>query len=183
MNRLRYKNIVRPTYPHWHVAVMEPWTLIRFLANNQPELKADFMQILYWRSVFSPHFTVDLCYQQKEHFHMAKKAEWEFVEVKLQTTDKAKIDKFGDQFKNNSTSILEEVLSRGYKVSISWVDKQNSYVVSVSGTDRSKANNGTTMTSWSDDLDECICMMAYKVLELTHGGDWTEFATERSSWG
>lgn len=114
---------------------------------------------------------------------MAKKQEWQFVEIKLQTTDMPKVEKLMAEFDQSYTRLLIEVMSRGYKISSSWVDKQNAFVVSVSGTDRSKYNNGFTMTSWSDDYEEACCMMAYKVLELTHDGEWEEFATEKSSWG
>lgn len=114
---------------------------------------------------------------------MAKRPEWAFVEIKLEKKDKPKVDKFAEQYKGNPFEILEDITELGYKVSQSYVDKQNSYVVSVSGSERSGINNYQTVTTWSSDLREAVEMAGYKVLDLAKNSDWTEFATEDSNWG
>lgn len=111
------------------------------------------------------------------------KSEWQFIDVKLETEDKPKLEKFAKEYKLDVEAILTEISAMGYKLSISYVDKQNSFVVSVSGNDRTKHNNGCTMTSWSDDVIEALFMAAYKVIVVTDRGIWSEYATDTSNWG
>lgn len=108
---------------------------------------------------------------------------WTFVEIRLDIADAPKLEQFLKVFEGDIFRIVDEILSKGYKLSVSWVDKQNSYIVSVSGSDRSAHNNGKTLTSWSDSLEECIVMAGFKVLELTKGGAWEDYETKRSAWG
>lgn len=108
---------------------------------------------------------------------------WNFVEIKLVSDDKPALDEYMKSHKNDPTSILTEVASYGYKISISWVDDRNAYVVSVSGRDGGKKNANATVTSWSDDLNEAIGMAGYKVVKLTGGEEWAEYATTLGEWG
>lgn len=142
-----------------------------------------FLLILY-RQSYPAHFFVDNFTYEDEVYHMARtKSEWQFANVKLTEKDKPKLIRFSGEFDDNPMNILTEIASRQYKLSVSWVDKQNSFVVSVSGTENSKINNGVTMTSWSDDVEEAIFMTGYKVLEVTQDGVWLEYAEESSNWG
>lgn len=113
---------------------------------------------------------------------MNKKGIWEFININLIKDDRPKVDEFAKLWKNDIQSVVIELLTLGYKVSFSWVDAQNSYVVSVSGTDRSKHNNGYTLSSWSDDLAECIMMAGYKVLVIAVAGTWLDYQTDSATW-
>lgn len=112
-----------------------------------------------------------------------KKYDWNFVNIKLTAEDKPKLEKYAKEHKLDVVSALTAIASYGYKFSLSFVDDSNSWVASVSGSDRSKHNNKATMTSWSDDPAEAIFMAAFKCDVITQGEDWKEFEQENSNWG
>lgn len=122
-------------------------------------------------------------YRDMEEFMASKDFNWDFVELKLTEKDKPKVQAFAKEYNGDCVEILADIVEIGYKVSISWVDKQNSYVVSVSGTDRSPDNQKQTITSWSGDIFEACAIAGYKVLKLADDKLWKELATEVSTWG
>lgn len=147
------------------------------------------------RSVFEFNFVIGVrkkrdlnlrvmyIYANMEEFMAGQKFDWEFVELKLEKSDQPKVEKFAKEYQGNAVEILADIAEIGYKISVSWVDKQNSYVVSVSGTDRSPDNQKQTITSWSDNLFEACAIAGYKVLILADDKLWKELATESSQWG
>lgn len=114
---------------------------------------------------------------------MASKNDWKFVDVKLDKSQKGDVEKFGDQYDKDYLGIIDDISELGYKVSVSYVDKQNSYVVSVSGSERSGYNKGCTLTSWAKELGEAVQIAGYKVLDYMRNKDWVEFETESDTWG
>jgi len=132
----------------------------------------------------SPEIYRTYCYYvNMESFVMAAKFDWNFVEIKLQHSDRENVIKFASKYGENILEVIDDITELGYKVSISYVDTQNSYVVSVSGTDRSGMNNKQTVTSWSNNLEECIAIAGYKILQLARDKDWKELETHASNWG
>ena len=108
---------------------------------------------------------------------------WEFVAIRLHREDEKKVNAFGDPKDNDIQSMLSDITSHGYKVSLAWVDKQNAYVFTVSGTDNTKYNKQTSMSSWSDDLYQAVVLGAYKMEIITKWGDWQQFSTQQELWG
>lgn len=113
-------------------------------------------------------------YDERKYF-MARKDMWTFANVNLTGEDDKEIDKFVKTRDNDILGVLIELLAAGYKTSFAWVDKQNSFVVTVSGTDRSSSNKGTSMTAWSDDLPDAIMVLGYKVFIKTNGEEWLDY--------
>ncbi|AXH79574.1 MAG: hypothetical protein [Circular genetic element sp.] len=114
---------------------------------------------------------------------MASKMDWTFVEIKLGQDDKPALEEFLTEYDNDPLEILDDISELGYKVSISYVDDQSSYVVTVSGTKRSGLNNKQSVTSWSNNLAEACTMAGYKVLVIAKNKDWVEFETGNANWG
>lgn len=140
--------------------------------------------MLMLRHYYSEHVFFDHLTYTDEVFFMARlKFEWDFINVKLSEKDKPKLEKFADKFNEDLEALMDEIVTLGYKVSTSYVDKQNSFVVTVSGSENSKFNNKCSMTSWSSSWVEAMFMMGYKVLEVTQGGEWKDFAQESDNWG
>lgn len=108
---------------------------------------------------------------------------WKFITIRLHKEHKKPLEAFVVHWEKDYNRMIQEVLSYGYKVSFSWIDKQTAFVVSVSGNDKSTANNGCTITSWSDDLNDAISIMAFKVLEFTKEGNWEDFDDNVNAWG
>lgn len=156
------------------------------------------LSFLYWSNLIDNKLFCDIrCYQDETglkrlagHFYVSYDnwkddimAVWEFVEIKLDKEDKKPLAEYMKELNDDPVEMLTAISALGYKVSVSWVDKQNSFVVSVSGRKDTKYNNGLSVSSWSDNLIEAIGMAAYKVIKLTDSGDWKEHATESSNWG
>ncbi|AXH78403.1 MAG: hypothetical protein [Circular genetic element sp.] len=116
-------------------------------------------------------------------FHMAAPKNWKFIDVKLPVSMKPEVAIFNEQYDPNYIDAVEDITELGYKVSISYIDKQNSYVVSVSGSERSGYNIGCTLTSWSKELNEAIQIAAFKVLKYMRNKDWKEFEDDTEVWG
>lgn len=114
---------------------------------------------------------------------MAKENNWSFVEVKIGREDKQLFQDWTQARGEVVTSMIETLCSYGYKVSVSWVDSHNSFVVSVSGSDSGKLNKQCTMTSWSDDVIEAFQLAVFKVVHVTGEGVWSDYATEKDNWG
>lgn len=116
----------------------------------------------------------DFYYTEMEYI-MASKNLWTFANVNLTADDDAQIDKFVKSREKDTLGVLIELLAAGYKTSFAWIDAQNSFVVTVSGTDRASLNKGTSMTAWSDDLSDAIMVLGYKVFIKTDGGTWSDY--------
>ncbi len=108
---------------------------------------------------------------------------WTFITIKLSQDDKPELEAFIKGYNKHFLDVITDVLAMGYKVSLNWIDKQNAFVVSVSGTNESAQNKGATVTSWSDELSEAIFMMGYKALVLGKSKTWVEIQTDSSNWG
>lgn len=111
------------------------------------------------------------------------KFDWEFVNIRLTSDDRPKLVEMLAEYNGFVRDILADVLELGYKVSASWIDDKSSYIVTVSGNDKTPDNNRQSVTSWSSDLDEAYIMSGYKVLVLAQGKAWKDIASSDSNWG
>lgn len=161
---------------------VKPWEIENYPRKPKLDL-ITLSQIILSNKLFEGQCYIGYSYFTLRSFEMAKRDTWKFVEIKLVKEDKKALEKYAEQFKGNMVDMIEQLCSYQYKISISWVDKQNSYVVSVSGTDHSKDNDNRTLTSWSDDVIEAVEMALYKVEVICSGGNWDDHATEQSNWG
>lgn len=108
---------------------------------------------------------------------------WSMVNIKVDRSKVKEIEKYGEQFHNELEALVDSILSHGYKISMSYVDSRNSYIVTVSGTENSKYNNQTSMSSWSDSALEAFLLCSYKVNVITEGGKWSDYELTSSEWG
>lgn len=114
--------------------------------------------------------------------YMAQLGNWTMISCRLGKDDEKPLTKLMDECEHSLAFAITELTSMGYKCSVSWVDKSNSFVFSVTGTDRTPNNNKKTVTSWSDDVSEAVFMGLYKVKVVFNNGTWTENGTT-SNWG
>lgn len=98
---------------------------------------------------------------------------WKFVNIELSDTEVNSIDKWMTKNKVTPEILLQELLAKGYKISISWIDAQSAYVATMSGSDRSARNSGCSVTAWSDDIFEAVSFLAYKDMEIAGEQSWT----------
>lgn len=136
------------------------------------------------RMTYPEHFFIDThVYELEDNLMARNNQQWKFINIKLTDKDKKPLAQYADSHKVDVRSVIDDICAGGYKLSISFVIAQNSYVVTVSGNDKTKHNNGCSMTSWSDEVIEAIFMTGYKMFEICGGEPWDEYATENNNWG
>ncbi len=135
-------------------------------------------QMKRWGLDFDPRkYKTILEYERKNDM------KWEFATIRLTEADKVPLQEYVHTHDNDPENILQELLSAGFKVSISFVDDQSAFVVTISGSERSKRNQGWSLSSWSDDFWEAVSMAGYKHFVLCDGKDWADLDKGKSSWG
>lgn len=82
----------------------------------------------------------------------------------------------------NLSDAMGQILEAGYKLSVSWIDDQVSFCVSLIGTDTTKVNKDSILTSWSSDLEEAILLSVFKHFIMCDGGEWP-LRSEGGRWG
>lgn len=105
------------------------------------------------------------------------------VNVSLTEKDKGKFQSWVSDLDFKLEDLLSEFGSRGYKLGISWIDRQNAWCVSVTGSENAKLNSGFTMSSWSDDVLEAILMSLYKITVVCENKVWEDYASSNERWG
>jgi hypothetical protein len=136
-----------------------------------------------WRRITrEPHKKTWLHLVTTESLFMAGYSTRTFANFTL-TEDDAR--KFADWVQASSMQpldALQEVIGQGYKVSVTWVMDSSAFCLSIIGTEDTKPNKNSIMTTWSDDLVEVMLLAAYKHLVLCDSGPWpTKENTRR--WG
>ena len=180
---LKDKRILSPKIRHASRNLLPPPNILELFRLNRHALENDFT-FIYTANVLFPNLGIfGHCYKDKEHMMAFSKKDHQFINLRLTIADRNSVEKFASEFKDDAFAVLEELHIRGYKVSSSWIDKQNAYVVSVTGTERSQKNEHATITSWSDDLKECVFLAGYKVLVIAGDKDWTSLDESVSNWG
>lgn len=109
---------------------------------------------------------------EKKVHYMAKFTPATFATLRLTKDDEKDFTDWASKLKVSPVDLLVDLTGRGFKVSAAWIDDQNSFVVSLIGTDRTKLHQGMVLTSWSNDLGEAIVITAYKHLVVCNEQAW-----------
>lgn len=121
-------------------------------------------------------------YCESEGNYMAKNFDWEMINKRLQLEDKKAFENWVAKNPATVADLVTEVATNGYKLSITWVDSSNSFVVTASGRKDEGRNKKKSLPSWSDDVQEALYMTVYKILVLFDGGEW-ESDDMSQNWG
>ena len=149
------------------------------------------------RNKYVPEFRMGLLQMQLKHLDgrdflicsriedliMARLNDYTIVPLKLQGDEKKRFTEWLKDTEFTPYDVWDELCGRGYKVSVSWIDKNNSFCVSVTGKDEASKNRRQTITSWSDDVTEALMMSLYKCLVMCEDNDWSAYATSSEVWG
>lgn len=106
----------------------------------------------------------------------------EFVTIRIRDSERKKFNDAVNGYKGTVESLVEDIVSREVKLSVSWVDGSNSFVVSCTGSKES-ANSGCTFTSWSDTMLEALFMAWYKLEFVIGGRVWVDCNQTDANWG
>lgn len=121
-------------------------------------------------------------YRERDYF-MANFKDWKFVNMRLTSDDEPELKKFALKYKSDVSAVVIELLSSGYKISITWVDDKESFIVTLTPTESCPYNAKSSMSSWSDDVIEAVMMAGYKNYVLADGKDWADAERGKDGWG
>lgn len=136
----------------------------------------------YWMKAYGIELD-DERYESLEHYEYKCYMKWKFATIRLTDADKLPLQEFLKEHDNDPENVLQELLSAGLKFSGSFIDDQAAFVVTISGSDRSKGNNGWSLSSWSDDFWEAVAMCGYKHFVLCKGKEWSDLDKHTANWG
>jgi len=123
-------------------------------------------------------------FQIVQGFHeMARnQQQWQFLNYTLSESETIALQQFVDNDVDGILPLMDVLLGQGYKVSMTWVDQNTAFCIAVTGTENSKYNNGKSMTSWSDSLEEGLFIAVYKHLVIFGGKEWVGQDVQKR-WG
>lgn len=107
----------------------------------------------------------------------------DFVNVRLEPDDKPRFLEWQKANQADLAQYIGEMLGSGYKVSVNLDDKNDCYIVAVTGTTNCRDNRGLCMTTRSDDWLEAICMAVFKHYVICDAGSWGTPEQHNQSWG
>lgn len=106
----------------------------------------------------------------------------QFASISIPAGDEKKFQDWATKCQLNMSEALNWFLERGFKISCSYVVKQNAFCLSIIGTDDTPQHKRMIMTSWSDDLEEVFYIALYKHIEMCGEGVWPIQDTNQR-WG
>lgn len=153
-------------------------TAVRFAAHNFANLLA------YKRKnvIFYPHVLTRPLEHIEVNLRMADNWKKTFAAIPLTDTHREPLNLYRDEMEGNPLAAIEDLLGLGYKVTVTWSEASTAFIVSVVGTSETKHNSDKVLSSFSDDLEECLFMAAFKVIRVAEGREWPTQA-ESARWG
>lgn len=106
----------------------------------------------------------------------------EFVRCELTTDDKKELAKWHAKPPMTQTDLLTEVLQANYKVSFSFNDNSDSFIVSVTGKSEGCNNPNKCYTSHAKTPDLALWVALFKYHVIWKGGVW-EVAGDMDDFG
>lgn len=180
----RYKRFFR-IHPHYQKLYSKTgWLSSRHILplHNDMDLTelALIRSLCDWYNLEGDLFNV---FRDLESAMAFKVNDYKIVQLSIVGDEVEKFEKWVKSTEFSAFDVFDELLSRNYKISSSWVDKNQAFCVSVTGKPEAKRNQKQTIVSWSNDLEEAFLMSLYKCLEICKDGNWEDYASESGSWG
>jgi len=102
----------------------------------------------------------------------------EYVEVKLSDKEMdSVIPKWVEGF-DNIEQIIQEVAVTDHKIQVGFYPDQEAFMCAIVPPFRNHANSGKRITSFSDDITECIAFSAYKHLVMSDPKEWASSSSK-----
>lgn len=155
-------------------------------ARNSLVVTGDTARFHRLRNLFGrkyPMLLIHIHQPTMEDYNAMARLSWTMIHIRLDKKHLPKIQEFLKSHDNDPENVLQEIMSLGYKVSMSFIDDRASFVVTMSGTDRTKHNDKMSVSSWSDDFWEAVTMMGYKHFVICDGKSWEDHDTSSENWG
>lgn len=107
---------------------------------------------------------------------------YEFVNVSLSRSEQAAVESWSTETSPDYGIILDDLISNGYSIKISWSDYNDCFTASLSCSDKDDPNYLKILTGRAGSAYSALDVLLYKHLVFCEGGTWS---TEQSSdnWG
>lgn len=109
-------------------------------------------------------------------------SDWKFVNINLSAADTEKFTQFYSEYADSTYEQLAEVVSDGYKLSLSYDIENVCFIAALSGTKNTTLNKGRTITARSSDNLEAISLLLFKHLVMCNSEEWEDYSRP-ANWG
>lgn len=106
-----------------------------------------------------------------------------FKQIRLQKADEKNLHKWMTENQEDFDTLMFSTVQSGYKFSMTYDPSNQSYIVSLTGTEEAVHNKNYSFSSWSDNAFEAVMICLYKHLVLAGSGDWSNIETSKANWG
>lgn len=94
------------------------------------------------------------------------------IEYRLNDNELSEFDAWAIKNAPTFAQIMAELAILNYKMSATFVENSVSWCVSITGKEDAKFNSKTTLTTWSEDIEDGLLMAYYKVIVVFNKGTW-----------
>jgi len=109
---------------------------------------------------------------------------FDFVEIRLDEKEKAAFKKMYADKAQELLGVVPELLSSGYKLSLTWDENNKTYIASITCKAPLDPNFNYIMTSRAGDPWEAVALGIYKHQFMCDDGDWGGDTKQNSqTWG
>lgn len=106
-----------------------------------------------------------------------------FVEIRLTEDDKKAVEKWANEGSYDAADFVGAMNYNNYKVSSSYDQVHDCFIVSLTGKPDQKDNPGKCLVSRGKTWDDAVCVAAYKHIVLCKEGDWGAGDKRVEDWG
>lgn len=104
---------------------------------------------------------------------MAKRtSDFNLIDYRLSDTELDAFEAWVKKSPPTFPSVMAELATMDYKVSLTFVENSESWCVSITGKEDAKFNSKATLTTWSEDVEEALLMAYFKVIVVFERGKW-----------
>lgn len=120
--------------------------------------------------------------QYMAYFAFREGPDMEFIDYRLTEDEKYQAKEFEKQGDQVVSDALGSLLAEGYRITMTWDNKNNCYIVSLMGREETHRNYKKCMTTRHGDLRTAISMCVYKETFIFAGAAWSG-STHGNDWG
>lgn len=117
-----------------------------------------------------------------EEYLMANKFNWNTVQARLTKAHKKKVIDFAESYDNDMQSLFDILVDDNIKLSMTYSEKQTSWIATFTRKEDHKLQKSTSMSSWSNDPVEALWITFYKHVVMFSRDVW-ESTEDAQAWG
>jgi len=107
---------------------------------------------------------------------------WAFANVRMSKEQREDFLVWQEGILEDTVEVVTSVLLTGYKMSIKWDGENETWVVTLTGTEMTRTNDKTSMSARHQDLTTALLLSVYKHVVICGSSAWNTAADEEN-WG